>query len=157
MPYSIAKKEIPAQPVLVVRRRVKQSEIAATLAEVLGQVFVYAQQNGIAPTGQPFTRYLDWGPEVTIEPGIPVTAHAALPSQGDVRADILPGGFVAFTTHAGPYDKLHDAHAAVQHWIEAEGLTASGAPWEVYTTDPGDYPDPKDWSTDIFWPVARRA
>ena len=76
MAYSITKKEIAAQPVLVVRRRVKPSEVAATLAEVLGYVFAHAQQNGIALAGQPLTRYLEWGPGLwTIEAGMPVTAH----------------------------------------------------------------------------------
>ena len=59
---------------------------------------------------------------------MPVAAHVAAPSEEDVRSDTLPGGFVATTTHAGSYDKLTDAHAAVQQWIEAEGLIAAGAP-----------------------------
>ncbi len=156
MAYSITKKEIAAQPVIVVRRRIKPSEVAATLAEVLGHVFQHAQQNGIALAGQPFTRYLDWGPGLwTIEAGMPVTAKVCeTPSNAVVRPDALPGGWVAATTHTGSYDKLSDAHAAIQQWIEAQGLIATGAPWEIYTTDPADYPDPKDWRTDIFWPVA---
>jgi AraC family transcriptional regulator len=155
MAYSILKKEIPPQPVLVVRRRIKPSEVAATLAEVLGYVFLHAQQNGIALAGQPLTRYLEWGPGLwTIEAGMPVTANVGEnASQADVRADTLPGGFVATTTHAGSYDKLNEAHAAVQQWIEAQRLIPAGAPWESYTTDPADYPDPKDWKTEIFWPV----
>ena len=68
---------------------------------------------------------------------------------------MLPGGFVATTTHSGSYDKLNEAHAAIQQWIQAEGLTPAGAPWESYTTDPADYPDPKDWKTEIFWPLAK--
>ena len=156
MAYSIVKKEIPEQPVLVVRRSVRPSEVASTLGEVLGYVFMHAQQNGIALAGQPITRYLEWGPGMwTIEAGMPVTAHCAETSPGaEVRAGILPGGSVATTTHTGSYDKLSEAHAAVQQWIAAEGLVSAGAPWEVYTTDPADYPDPKDWKTDIFWPVA---
>jgi AraC family transcriptional regulator len=155
MPYSITKKKIAAQPVLVVRRRVKPSEIAATLAEVLGHVFLHAQRDGIALAGQPLTRYLEWGPGLlTIEAGFPVAAHPIdAPSAADVRADTLPGGFVATATHAGSYDKLADAHAAIQQWIEAEGLTAAGAPWECYVTDPADYPDPQDWKTEVFWPL----
>ncbi len=155
MAYSISKKEIAPQPVLVVRRRVKPTEIAATLGEVLGHVFLQAQQSGIALAGQPFTRYLEWGPGLlTIEAGLPVAAHAGAGSGGEVRPETLPGGFVATTVHAGSYEKLTDAHAAVQQWIEAEGLRAAGAPWEIYVTDPADYPDPKDWKTEIFWPLA---
>ncbi len=157
MSYSIEKKELSPQPVLVVRRRVKPTEIASTLAEVLGHVFLYAQRTGTALAGQPFTRYLDGGPGLlTIEAGMPVAA-APRETSGPtgVIADELPGGPVATTTHSGPYDKLPEAHAAVQVWIDAQGLVAAGAPWESYVTDPADYPDPKDWKTDVFWPLAR--
>jgi AraC family transcriptional regulator len=155
MEYSITKKMLSPQPVLVATRRVKPSEIAKTLAETFPQIAIYAQQNGIALAGHPLTRYLDWGPGLmTMEPGMPVASHAGGASDGDVRADTLPGGFAATTIHAGPYDGLTDAHAAVQHWIEAQGLKVAGAPWESYLTDPADYPDPKDWKTELFWPLA---
>lgn len=157
MAHAIAKKDLAPQPVLVVRRRIKPSDLAKTLAEVLGAIFLYAQQNGIALAGQPFTRYVEWGPGLwTIEAGLPAAAlKKDLPAGGEVRADTLPGGPAAVTTHTGPYDGLSTAHAAVQQWIEAQGLQAAGAPWEVYVTDPADYPDPKDWKTDLFWPLAR--
>jgi AraC family transcriptional regulator len=157
MAYSIEKKELSPQPVLVVRRRVKPTEIAATLAEVLQQVFLYAQRTGTALAGQPFTRYLDWGPGLlTIEAGMPVAAvRRDISGEAGILGDELPGGPVAATTHAGPYDKLPEAHAAVQVWIEAQGLATAGAPWECYVTDPADYPDPKDWKTEVFWPLAR--
>jgi AraC family transcriptional regulator len=153
MDYSITKKEIAPQPVLVVRRRVKPSEIAATLAEALGLVFQYAQRTGAALAGQPLTRYLEWGPGlITMEAGMPVVALVS--GEGDVKGDTLPGGLVATTTHAGTYDKLTEAHAAIQVWIQAQGLVAAGAPWESYVTDPADFPDPKDWKTEVFWPIA---
>ena len=34
-------------------------------------------------------------------------------------------------------------------------LRPGGAPWESYITDPADHPDPKDWRTEIYWPLAR--
>lgn len=155
MPYAITKKEIEPQPVLVVRRRIKPPEVAATLAEVLGKVFMLAQRNGVGLAGPPLTRYLEWGPGIwTIEAGMPVTTNVAETSDPDVRADTLPGGLVATTMHTGSYDRLTEAYAAVQQWIEAEGLAANGAPWESYVTDPAEYPDPTDWRTEIFWPVA---
>jgi AraC family transcriptional regulator len=153
MTYSITTKTLSPQPVLVVRRKVKPSEIAKTLGESFGQIGLYARRAGIAMAGPPLTRYIEWGPGLlTIDAGMPIAA----PTQGedDIRADTLPGGLAAVTTHAGPYDQLSDAHAAVQQWIEAEGLIAEGAPWESYVTDPGDFPDPKDWKTEIFWPLA---
>jgi AraC family transcriptional regulator len=152
MEYTITKKQIAPQAVLVARRRIKPSEIPATLAEVLGGVFQYAQRTGAALAGQPFTRYLESGPGlITIEAGMPIAAPGS--GDGNILADTLPGGFVATTIHSGPYDGLTAAHAAIQVWIEQQGLAAAGAPWESYVTDPADYPDPADWKTEIFWPL----
>jgi len=157
MAYSITKKNLAPQPVLVVRRTVKRSEIASTIAEALPRVFQYAQQNGIALVGQPFTRYLEVGPGlVTMEPGMCVAAGTAFPkTSGDIQvvSDTLPGGPVATTTHSGPYDQLSDAYAAIEEWAKAEGLVTGRGLWEVYVTDPADYPDPKDWKTEVFWPL----
>lgn len=155
MPYSITRKELSPQPVLVVRRRVKRSEIAATIAGVLGRVVQYAQQHGIALAGVPFMRCLEAGPGLlTIEPGMPVASSVTIaPGEREVISETLPGGPAATTIHAGPYERLPDAYAALEQWIEAQGLVLAGAPWECYVTDPADYPDPQDWRTEIFWPV----
>ena len=152
MTYLISRKQISPQPVLVMRRRVKPAELAQALGEIFGQTHLYAQRSGATMAGPPFTRFLEWGPGLsTIEAGMPIAAPD--PGEGDVRADVLPGGPVATTIHTGPYDQLSGAHAAVQQWIEAEGLVAQGAPWESYITDPAHYPDPKDWQTELFWPL----
>ena len=165
MSYSIEKKTIAAQPVLVVRRRVKRQEIAQNIAECLGHIFHYAQQKGIALTGHPFTRYPEAGPGmVTMEPGMRVAlpeqkAVAVDPSwtqaagEGEVRQDVLPGGPAAYALHAGPYDQLQEAYAAIEQWMHDQGLQAAGAPWEAYVTDPAQVPDPKDWKTEVFWPL----
>ena len=166
MRYSITRKDLLLQPVLVVRRRVKRSGIAAAIGEALPHVFQYAQQHGIPLAGLPFTRYLHVGPGLlTIEPGMRIAAPERDPNtidpawtktstDAEVVLDKLSGGQVATTTHQGPYENLSDAYAALQEWIEAHGLKTAGAPWECYVTDPGDNPDPKDWKTNVFWPVS---
>jgi effector-binding domain-containing protein len=60
---------------------------------------------------------------------------------------------VASTIHAGTYGTLSEAYAALEVWIESHGLQSAGAPWEEYITDPAEHPDPKDWRTEVFWPV----
>jgi AraC family transcriptional regulator len=157
MAYSILKKELEPQPVLIVRRRVKRSEIAATIGEVLPHIFIYAQQHGIALAGLPFTRYVEMGHGlITMEPGMRVVSPGTA-GQGEIVADILPGGLLATTVHAGPYDKLPDAYAAIEQWMESEGLVAAGAPWGSYLNAPSDFPDSKDWKTGVFWPMASKA
>jgi AraC family transcriptional regulator len=161
MAYSITKQTLEPQAVLVQRRRVSQGpEIAKAIGEALGAIFAHAQQNGIALAGQPFTRYPEVGPGMmTIEPGMRVSSGETGPPApggevGEIRADELPGGSVATTLHRGPYDQLHQAYAALEQWMEGEGVRPAAAPWEVYVTDPAEVADPEEWETEVFWPVA---
>ena len=145
MNYSIAKKQLTPQPVLVLRRQIQPSQIALALAEMFPRVLQDAQRTGAAVVGPPFARYLEMGRDAwIIEAGFPVAG----PSD-----ETLPGGLAAMTIHAGPYDKLPEAHAAIGEWIAAEGLVAAGAAWESYVTDPGNHPDPKDWKTEVYVPI----
>ena len=164
MPYSIVTRTLEPQPVLVVRRRVKRSEIATAIGEALGHIFQYAQQRGIPLAGHPLTRYVDVGAGLlTIEPGmriagaLPATADGgtdgATAGEGQVRQDVLPAGPAATTLHAGPYETLQDAYAAIEGWMESHGQSSAGPPWESYITDPAEHPDPKDWKTEVYWPV----
>lgn len=162
MTYSITKREISPQRVILMRRRVRRTEIASAIAEMLPKIFVCAQRAGIALAGVPFTRYPGASQGLmTMETGMPVAAstqdatlNQTLDEAG-IFTDTLPGGLAAFTMHTGPYDNLHDAYVAIETWMEEQDLKAAGAPWESYVTDPGDYPDPKDWKTEVFWPLAR--
>lgn len=85
MTTQIATKDLAPQRVLVVRRRIKRSEIAATIGETLPQIFAYAQQHGMALSGLPFTRYVQVGHGLmTIEPGMRVAASTTPPRQETV-------------------------------------------------------------------------
>jgi AraC family transcriptional regulator len=158
MEYSISRKELSPQPVLVVRRRVRREEIATTIASELHKIFHHAQQRVIALAGYPITRYLETSVGlVTLETGMRVAAHSgervAAEGEGDVLAQTLPGGPAAVTIHSGPYDGLQAAYAALEEWIAANGFHQTGAPWEAYLNDPADHPNPQDWKTEICWPV----
>jgi AraC-like DNA-binding protein/effector-binding domain-containing protein len=122
MEYSVSKKELIAQPVLVVRRRIRRSEIAATIGKELPKVFLHAQQQGIAIAGYPITRYLETSMAlVTLEAGMRVAAHSGAwtmgAGAGDVLAETLPGGPAAVTIHSGPYDQLQAAYAALEECL----------------------------------------
>jgi len=161
MSYQVVTRTLAAQPVLLARRRVGRTEIAGAIGEVVGLVFQTAQERGIALQGHPFTRYPEFGPGlVTLEPGMRVAdgGSASGVSSNDpngVRGDELPGGLVATTLHRGPYDRLGEAYAALETWIDANGFRPRAAPWESYVTDPAENPEPSTWETEVFWPVAK--
>jgi effector-binding domain-containing protein len=97
---------------------------------------------------------------MTLEPGmrvvLPEGSPAGVPTEdvaGEARRDVLPGGPAATTIHTGPYDQLGGAYAALEKWMATEGFAPAGPPWESYITDPAEHPDPKDWQTEVLWPI----
>lgn len=156
MAYTIDVQQLNAQPILCVRRRVKRDDIAATIGSSLGAIVAYAMQHGSAINGHPITRYSEMGTGmVTMEPAMRVSSHPPADPTGAVINDTLPAGPAAVTTHMGSYDQLPAAYAALEIWMHESGYKPSGAPWEDYITDPAEVPDPKDWRTDIYWPVVK--
>lgn len=151
---SIERREIPEQPILFVRLRVARHELASAIGEGVGKAYPYAQRSGFAIAGHPITRYHSTGPGLyDIDVCIPLDSPA--PGEGDVLAGVLPAGPAAVAVHIGPYDRLPETYAALERWMESNGLRSGGAPWESYVTDPGENPDAETWRTDVYWPVAR--
>jgi effector-binding domain-containing protein len=94
---------------------------------------------------------------MTIEPAMRIAATvdaAKIAGEGEVESVSLPGGPAAATMHFGRYEDLHEAYAAIEQWMRAQGVRSGGAPWEDYVTDPAEHPDPKDWRTEVIWPLA---
>ena len=150
---AIERKELTPQPALIVKRRVARAEIAKTIAEGLGKTYPHALQNGLAIAGRPFVRYSDVGPGLmTMEVGTPLATPAA--GVGDIEAITLPGGPAAVAVHMGPYDKLQETYAAIERWMQQQGVKPGGSPWESYITDPAEHPDPANWRTDVYWPIS---
>lgn len=151
---SIERRQLTAQNTLAVRLRAARHELSQAVAQGVGKVYMYAQQAGIPLAGHPFTRYLSAGPGLLdIQVGFHVPAAAS--GQGDVEASQLPGGTAVVAVHAGSYEQLAETYAAAERWMEENGLRAGDAPWEWYVTDPAEHPDPSDWRTHVFWPIAQ--
>jgi AraC family transcriptional regulator len=149
---SLERRELAEQPILYVRLRAGRHELSTAIGEGVGAVYPYAVENGLAIAGHPITRYRSTGPGLyDIDVCLPLASPAS--GQGDILAGVLPAGLTAVAVHAGPYEDLGETYAALERWIEANGLRTTGAPWEAYLTDPGEQPDPADWRTEVCWPV----
>jgi len=149
---SIERRELNPQPFLFVRLKAGRYEISNAIAEGLGKAFPYVMEAGLPIAGRPTARYLTTGPGLfDMQIGVPLAVAAA--GQGDVQSGELPGGPIALGVHAGPYDQLSETYAAIERWMEANGYEPGGAPWESYVTDPADFPDTKDWRTEVYWPM----
>jgi effector-binding domain-containing protein len=101
----------------------------------------------------PYSRYHGFEPQkVDMECGAPLGAPAA--GEGRIVAGELPGGQVATTWHIGPYDGLSAAYDALMGWAGEQARVPAGGPWEIYHTGPDEVPDPAQWRTELFLPLA---
>jgi AraC family transcriptional regulator len=149
----IARIELKEQSILFIRRSMPFTQLQANMGECFGTLYGHGQKAGLAIAGQPIARYVSTGPGLwTVDFAMPLFSPA--PGDADMQAGFLPKGPAAFAVHMGPYDLLAETNAAIQRWIEAEGFSTNGAPWESYVTDPGQTPDPADWRTEVYWPLA---
>jgi len=149
---SIEQKKIAPMPFLFVRRQAAQSEISRTLAECFGIVYPHCVKGGLQLAGFPLARYPVVGPLMTIEAGVPLVSPAT--PEGELQYCELPGGPVVFAVHGGPYDRLGDTHATILRWIQDRKLLVAGPHWEWYVTDPAEHPNPENWRTQIYYPLA---
>jgi AraC family transcriptional regulator len=149
---TIERKALAPQPFLFVRRQAPQSELSSTLGECFGIVYSHCMQAGLELAGFPLARYPVMGHLLTVEAGVPLLKPAT--PEGEMQYCELPGGPVVFAIHGGSYEQLGDTHAAILRWIQQQQLRVAGPHWEWYVTDPGEQPDPADWRTHIYYPLA---
>lgn len=153
MTYDITVRKLERRSTLVVKGAMRMDELPAFFGQAFGELYGYAARKGVAPEGAPFARYPSVSTErVEVEAGIVVPSPVA--GEGRVEASDLPAGDAAVTTHIGPYESMHEAYAAIEAWMSANGRTPGGAPWETYFSDPQAEPDASKWRTEIAWPLA---
>ena len=153
------------QHYVAIRAQVTQPEIGDVLPPLWPEVFGWLGANGLAPTGAPFIRYVEFDRSGTmdVEVGVPLGAQIPEPVEGNQR--IVPGvlhaGVYATLTHTGPYSELMSANKALQDWAAARGIQwrytgdAAHSVWagrlESYLTDPAKEPDPAKWITVVSY------
>ncbi len=153
--------QLDPRPTAAVRVTVPMSELdlGALFGEHLPNIAHRLADLGAQPSGPPYGRYHQFGPEqATVEIGIPTAAPASTLSpmadaaEGELAASELPGGEVAVAVHRGSYDSLPATYATLEKWIGDQGRSVGDAPWESYVDDPSEV-DPADLRTEVCWPI----
>lgn len=131
--------ERAAQPYIYVDKECAYGPgIAAAMGEAFGTVFGFVEAAGLSPVSMPMTVYLGMDPEVLrFRGGVMVSAEDAEKAEGEIKADLLPGGAAMQALHVGPYDRLNETHQAMWRHMEEAGIPAAMPVWEVYIDDPG--------------------
>ncbi len=86
-----------------------------------------------------------------MEAAIPVDKPGK--ADGNVKPGTIKAGNAAVAHYFGDYKKLPSAYDVLKKWMEENHKVKTGAPWEIYMTDPGVEKDTAKWQTDIYFPV----
>lgn len=144
MPISVRFEYEPAKPLAVVKRRASSSQLKRIVPEACGTAWDLIKKAGLSNPGRLVAVYLD--AEMNLEVGAEVDGE--FDAFGDLYASQTPPGMVATATHIGAYDRLGDAHQAVNDACKAQGRRLAGPSWEIYGhwTD-----DPMKLRTDVYY------
>ncbi len=131
------------------------SNISTVMAQNYGEIMSFAAQNKIAPSGMPFTIYNEMSSGgVIMSNAIPVREKVAIAGATNILSGYLPTTTAVKTTLTGNYEYLDQAWTKANDYIIQNNLEQSTLkPFEVYTNDPGEFPNPADWSTDLYIPI----
>jgi effector-binding domain-containing protein len=129
--------------------------ISTKMGENFGAIMMFMGKNGIKQSGMPLTVYNDMSSaDVIMSNGIPVKEKITLPEGSDVSINFIPNIKVLKTTLKGNYTNLSKAWEETMAYLVKNNLEQSEEkPFEIYTTDPGNYPNPADWVTEIYIPI----
>jgi len=136
------------------------SNISQVMGKQYGEIMDYMTKNNIKATGMPFTIYNDMNIEngsVIMSNAIPVMNKinfTNLTQDGEILSGYIPRITVLKTTLKGNYTYLPEAWKKTMEHVSENNLVQSEfKPFEIYTTDPGQLPNPADWVTEIYIPI----
>ncbi|WGK63755.1 SRPBCC family protein [Croceiramulus getboli] len=134
---------------------------AENMTQVMGRQFgsimEFMQNNNIKQSGMPFTLYVqmnDVNGDVIMTNAIPVNERIIVPLDSNTLCDFQPATKALKTTLRGNYEHLSEAWDQSYTYLKQNELEASAQnPFEIYVTDPGEFPNPADWLTEIYIPL----
>ena len=151
---SISIVDAPVRPLAAVRAKAERAEMATTIRASFDKVYAVLRARNLTGLGHNVIVYHDPASGPPFDMVLGVETPGPIAPEGEVFATETPGGRAAVAVHYGPYDRLVEAHAALQRWLAERGLKASGDNIEVY----GDHDDdPAKLRTDIVYPLAEDA
>lgn len=133
------------------------ANISQIIGKQFGEIMGYMAKNNIISNGMPFTIYNEMNAEnesVIMSNAIPVRDRINVDNASEILCGYTPKTKVIKTTLKGNYTNLSEAWEATMDYLTKNNLEQSNLkPFEIYTNDPGKFPNPADWITEIYIPI----
>lgn len=131
-------------------------KIGVKMGESMMALVDFLQANDLEMTGAPICFYHVWNEEqgyTVMECALPIAADNKVNIKGNVSIKTFPMTSAAKAVHNGAYEDLAQYHYAIDEWINTNQRQITGAPFEVYLTDPQSEPDTSKWITEVYYPI----
>lgn len=153
-PPEVQALDLPQLPILAIHARVPEKAVPGTWRELAAELRDHLHRRR-EPTSQPVGAIFPdpFHDERAVNMTVFIPSPADARGQGRIVCDLLPGGLCATIRHLGPYALLHRSYEHLAAWMQRHGSEATGAPREIYLVGPTDTTDPRNYETDVIWPI----
>ncbi|MDP1623801.1 MAG: GyrI-like domain-containing protein [Bacteroidales bacterium] len=142
------------QVALTVRDSAGMNTYAMVLGKAYGEIMGFIKSNRLNVAGPPFTIAVTWDSltmSSTMDIGIPV--EKAEKGRGRVEVQEFPQQKFVVAYYFGAYDQIGRTYNILDQYIKENSKEITGAPWEIYITDPMSEPDTLKWETRVAFPI----
>lgn len=144
--------QIPHQFYLAVHDTATINTISMKLGKGFGTIGAAMKKQGLKMAGAPFAFYFTVS-AMNFDFNSAVAVDRQGKDDGVVKAGEIKAGNGLRVRFFGSYEKTALAHQAIHDYAASKNKNITGAPWEVYITDPGMEKDTTKWETDVYYPV----
>jgi effector-binding domain-containing protein len=148
--YTITEQEWPASEYVGKKETVTFDKMAEFFGKHYSALMADLGKNKIEPQSAPagiYTAYDEKEKKADVAAAVKVPAGTKVKGWENFN---YPAGKVLHIAYNGPYEKVGDAHMAMDKYMKEKGLSQSVV-IEEYVTDPGKEKDPAKWLTNIYY------
>jgi DNA-binding transcriptional MerR regulator/effector-binding domain-containing protein len=158
-PYDVTIRREQPTTALMRRDTVNATEIEMWSIAAFAELEMAVAATGLqvsGPTGSLFSaEFFEHGLGVVtafvpLDPLEPLRSQTA---RHGLAVEVLPAGYYAVTTHAGPYHDLDRTYGALGSHVAEHCAASDGPIREHYVTSPADVDDSADFRTELLWPI----
>lgn len=129
----------------------------ATMTTQFDDIHNFMKTHHITASGRPFTIYIEMNPDngnVIMSNAIPVSERIIIAENSNILNGFMERTRALKVTLKGNHTNLKEAWAiANAHLIDQNMEASDMSPFEVYTNDPAQLPNPAHWITEIYIPI----
>jgi effector-binding domain-containing protein len=155
MSYRIEMKKLKSCPVLTMRFNTTEKDFSNNIEKTYGNIYGFLKQSGLyVKIKNAISIYhIDDFDENNIDVEVGFEIEQQIDTPPTIICRTIHGGTFASTIHNGSYQSIGMAYKELIQWIQNHGHQITGRPREIYLVGPSKDNTPKDYVTEILYPI----